>query len=110
MEALAMVDMSVMRWTAKKKVEVVKDLYKGVYTLADFCRKHGLKQSDVSKWMETFEQGGLRGLKVNSTEEKILREAEIKELRAKVGELVLANEVLKKAKELYDEEVEETKL
>jgi hypothetical protein len=36
MEALAMVDMSVRRCTAKKKEEVVKDLYSGLYTLADF--------------------------------------------------------------------------
>lgn len=63
METLAMVNHGNMRWTARRKSEVVIDLYKGVYTLADFCRKHDLKQSEVQKWMDTFESSGLRGFK-----------------------------------------------
>jgi transposase-like protein len=89
-----------MRWTAKRKAEAILDLLKGVYTLQEFCRRNDLKQSEVEQWMETFQIGGTRSLKINSVDERALREAEIKELRAKIGELVLDNEILKKAKEI----------
>ena len=39
--------------------------------------------------MDIFAKAGERGLKVNSEDETTIREKEIKELRAKVGELVL---------------------
>jgi len=95
------------RWTAGRKTEAVLDLMKGHCTLVEFCRKNDLKQSDVEKWMEEFVKGGKRNLKINSSDERKLREQEIKELKLIIGELTLENMILKKAKELAEEEERE---
>ena len=77
------------RWTAKRKVELLLQLIKGEVKLVDACREHDLKQSEVEAWMETFVQGGERSLKARSEDEQAVHEREVRELRAKVGELVL---------------------
>lgn len=96
------------RWTAKRKAEAILDLMKGQGTLVEFCRKNDLKQSDVEKWMEEFVKGGTRSLKINSSDERKIREQEIKELKSIIGELTLENMILKKAKELAEEEERES--
>src|SRR5437764_13748044 len=84
------------RWTAKRKVELLLQLIKGEATLVDACREHDLKQSEVEGWMEAFLQSGERGLKARSEDEQALHDREVRELRAKVGELVLELDARKK--------------
>jgi hypothetical protein len=64
-------------------------LIRGETKLVDACREHDLKQSEVEASMETFVQGGERSLKARSEDEQVVHEREVRELRAKVGELVL---------------------
>src|SRR5438876_859308 len=71
-------------------------LIKGEATLVDACREHDLKQSEVEGWMEAFLQAGERGLKARSEDEQAVHEREARELRAKVGELVLELDARKK--------------
>jgi transposase-like protein len=96
----------VMRWTSGKKAEVVMDILKGAREIHEICREHDLKQSVVERWVSDFIETGTKGLKLRGPKEKALREAEIKELRAKIGELVLENTVLKKSQEMFGEEDE----
>jgi transposase-like protein len=77
------------RWTARRKVELLLQLIKGETKLVDVCREHDLKQSEVEGWMETFLRSGERGLKARSEDEQATHDREVRELRAKVGELVL---------------------
>ena len=84
------------RWTAKRKVELLLQLIRGETKLVDMCREHDLKQSEVEAWMETFLQGGERSLKARSEDEQAIHEREVRELRAKVGELVLELDARKK--------------
>lgn len=84
------------RWTAKRKVELLLQLIKGEATLVDVCRQHDLKQSEVEGWMDTFLKSGERGLKARSEDEQATHEHEVRELRAKVGELVLELDARKK--------------
>jgi transposase-like protein len=77
------------RWTAKRKVELLLQLIRGETKLVDVCREHDLKQSEVEAWMEAFLHGGERSLKARSEDEQAVHERELRELRAKVGELVL---------------------
>src|SRR5215831_14872314 len=84
------------RWTAKRKVEVLLQLIRGEKKLVDVCREHDLKQSEVEGWMDTFVKAGERGLKANAEDEAAAHEKELKELRAKVGELVLELDARKK--------------
>ena len=84
------------RWTAKRKVELLLQLIKGEVKLVDACREHDLKQSEVEGWMETFLKSGERGLKARSEDEQATHDREVRELRAKVGELVLELDARKK--------------
>src|SRR5215813_9821179 len=77
------------RWTAKRKVELLLQLTRGERKLVDVCREHDLKQSEVEGWMDTFVKAGERGLKARAEDEQAVHEAEVRELRAKIGELVL---------------------
>jgi|SRR5262245_54536222 len=78
------------RWTAKRKVELLLQLIRGERKLVDVCREHDLKQSEVEGWMDTFVKAGERGLKARAEDEQAVHEAEVRELRAKIGELVYA--------------------
>jgi transposase-like protein len=89
LETEAPMEKEFQRWTAKRKVELLLQLIKGEVKLVDACREHALKQSEVEAWMETFVQGGERSLKARSEDEQAVHEREVRELRAKVGELVL---------------------
>lgn len=82
------------RWTAKRKVELLLQLIRGETKLVDACREHDLKQSEVEAWM------GTRGLKARTEDERAVHEREVRELRAKVGELVLELDARKKAEAL----------
>src|SRR5262245_18184560 len=93
---------TIQRWSAKRKVELLLSLIKGERKLVDICREHDLKQSEVEGWMETFLKAGERGLKAKSVDEVDGRDREVKELRAKVGELVLELDARKKLEALND--------
>jgi len=84
------------RWTAKRKVELLLQLIRGETKLVDVCREHDLKQSEVETWMDTFVKGGERSLKARAEDEQAAHEAEVRELRAKIGELVLELDARKK--------------
>ena len=88
------------RWTAKRKVELLLGLIRGEKKLVDACREYDLKQSEVEGWMETFLRAGERGLKARTEDEQAVHEREVRELRAKVGELVLELDARKKAEAL----------
>ena len=81
------------RWSAAKKAEIVLALLRGTKQLVDICRENDLKQSEVEKWKEDFLSGGEQNLKAKSVEKG---EQEIKELKAKVGELTLELDARKK--------------
>jgi transposase-like protein len=89
-------EFQIQRWTAKRKVEVLLALIKGERKLVDVCRENDLKQSEIELWMETFMKAGERGLKARTEDEATVHEKEVKELRAKVGELVLEIDARKK--------------
>jgi transposase-like protein len=87
---------TIQRWSAKRKVELLLQLIRGEKKLVDVCREQDLKQSEVEAWMDTFVKAGERGLKANAEEELATHAKELKELRAKVGELVLELDARKK--------------
>jgi transposase-like protein len=84
------------RWTARRKVELLLQLIKGEVQLVDVCREHDLKQSEVEGWLDAFLKAGERGLKARAEDEQALHDREVRELRAKVGELVLELDARKK--------------
>src|SRR5207248_3843787 len=84
------------RWTARRNVELLLQLIKGEVKLVDVCREHDLTQSEVEGWMEVFLKAGEPGLKARTEDQQATHEREVRELRAKVGELVLELDARKK--------------
>jgi transposase-like protein len=93
---------TVKRWTAKRKVEIITALLKGETTIVDVCRKNDLKQSEVEEWKVAFFRGAENQLKARPKDLEGIHQAEVKELRAKVGELVLEIDARKKLQALID--------
>lgn len=83
------------RWTAARKAELILSLLKGQEKLVDVCRKHDLQQSEVERWQKDFLKQGEEALKSKSSSSD-LKDFEIHDLRAKVGELTLELDATKK--------------
>jgi transposase len=81
---------------------VVLEVLKGQSTGVDACRKYGIKQSELDEWTARFLEAGENGLKTNPRDEYSDYELRIKELQAKVGELVLERDILKKSQDLRE--------
>ena len=78
------------RWSSKRKVEVVLRLLKGE-TLDAVSRELSVSTQRLSQWRTDFLGGGQSALK---TREPDQRDEEVRDLRAKVGELTMDNELL----------------
>ena len=89
-------EQEIQRWTAKRKAAVVLEVLRQETTGVDACRKYGIKQSDLEEWTAKFLEGAENGLRTRPRDEESEYEAQVKELQAKVGELVLERDVLKK--------------
>ena len=89
------------RWTSARKTAIILALIKGTKQMVDICRENDLKQSEVEKWKEEFLEAGERGLKTAwpVADDK---DREIKDLRAKVGELLLELDARKKLTALIE--------
>lgn len=94
----------VQRWTAQKKAEIALQIIKGEVKIIDVCRQNDLKQSEVELWLNTFISSGTQGLKTNTKEQQVETERQIKEMQAKIGELVLELDARKKLQALLDRE------
>jgi transposase-like protein len=92
------------RWTAKRKTQVVLDLLKGKTTVAQICRQFDLTPSEVEGWIEEAQRGMENALRTHPRDLAEAYETRIKELQAKVGELLLQNDALKKLRRLADAE------
>jgi len=90
------------RWTAKRKAAVVLEVLRNQATGVDACRKYGIRQSELEEWTARFLEGGENSLRANPRDEQACYEARIKDLQAKVGELVLERDILKKSLELRE--------
>ena len=86
----------VKRWSAKRKAQVVLDILKGETSVAEVSRKHQLEETEVVEWLEEGQRGLENALHVRSRTMQEQYEARIKDLQAKVGELVLENDLLRK--------------
>ena len=74
-------------------------MIKGTKNLVDICRENDLRQSEVEKWKDDFLLAGEIGLKAKTGQ---IEDREIKDLRAKVGELLLELDARKKLSALTE--------
>jgi len=82
------------RWTAKRKLELVKKSLRGDITEEDLCQQYGITRNTFRTWKEEAFQAAEEGLVERRSKDP--QQQEIEQLKKKVGELTIANDVLKK--------------
>ena len=85
------------RWTAQHKAAVIIEVMKGQLSVPEACRRYGITQGEYRKWFDEFYRGGVDALKLNRKGVEAQYRTEIKKLQAKIGELVMENEIRKEA-------------
>ncbi len=78
------------RFSSRRKAEAVLRLLRGE-DLELLSREYGVVAARLSQWREDFLSGGQLALQQRPAD---LREEQIKDLQAKIGELTMANELL----------------
>src|ERR687885_1928906 len=78
------------RWSSRRKTEVVLRVLRGE-DLDALSRELGVTAATIAGWRDQFLAGGQAGLRSRLADE---RDEEIARLRAKVGEITMANELL----------------
>jgi len=85
------------RWTATPRVAVVASLLKGETSVAEAARTHGLTVAEVGEWREKFLLGPENALRSRPRDEEALKDEQIKQLKQKIWDLVLDNDILQEA-------------
>ena len=87
----------VKRWTAKRRQALVLKLLRGETTVVEAARQHGLTVREVEEWRENALLGMENSLRSRPRNEVDQKEHEIKQLKQKIGELVMDIESYKEA-------------
>lgn len=84
-------------FSAEFKARVAREAMEGALTLAELAKKYDVHPNMISQWKKTAEANlaSLFERKPGATE--AAREAEIKELHAKIGQLTVERDFLSKA-------------
>jgi transposase-like protein len=101
-DGTALESTDIQRWTAKRKAAAVLEIIKGKTTAAQVARQHALTTAEVEGWVDVFLRGGEEQLRSNPRDQAVQHEAERKELHAKIGEMALQIDVLKKASAILE--------
>ena len=85
------------RWTAQRKAAIILAVLKGQISVPEAARKYGFTQNEYRKWADEYHQAGVEALKTNRKDQEAKHQAEIKRLRAKIGQLVMDDEIRQEA-------------
>ena len=85
------------RWTAKRRTALVLEILQGKTTAAEAARRHGLKVTEIEEWRAKFLAGAENALRSRPRDDEAMKDAEIKKLQRKVGELVMDLDIFKEA-------------
>ena len=97
----------VKRWTSKRKGALVLSILRGDTTIQEAARQHGLTVAELEDWRDKFLVGAENALRSKPRDEEALKEEQIKQLKQKVGELVLDIDILKTAQKVRAERLKE---
>ena len=88
------------RWTVEDKTKIVMESLTTSASTVDICRKYGLSPNTFYPWRDKFLEGGKAALAGGSSTRVIKAvQKENATLKTLVGEITLANDLLKKALE-----------
>ena len=92
------------RMTAKRKAEIVMEIFQGKTTVAEVSRQYDLTPAQIEDWMEEARKGMENQLRARPKDIAAMYEEKIKEMKTVIGELTLENLALKKYDALFGEE------
>lgn len=84
------------RWTAKRKAELIKQIYRGQTTIPEAARTYDLTQQEIESWMTDAEAGMENALKANPKDVAEQYERQIADLKEAYGEAMLEIKFRKK--------------
>ena len=86
------------RYPAELKAKVALEALREEATMAELAARYDVHPNLITNWLEkTARQTVLAGFSGNHERQEASRETEVKELRAKIGELVIERDFLSKA-------------
>jgi hypothetical protein len=88
---------NVQRWTAKRRVALILSILKGEVSMQDAGHRHGLAIAEIQKWTERFLGGAENALRDRPRDEDALKDARIRTLERKIGELVIDMDTLRES-------------
>jgi len=83
------------RWSSRRKLEVVLRILRGE-ALDALSRELGVTAATLAQWRDQFLAGGQAAVRTRPTD---ARDEDLARLRAKIGELTMANELLRERAE-----------
>lgn len=88
------------RWAPDEKIRIVLESLNTNVSVAELCRKHGVRPPSFYSWKEKFFQGGKLALSGQLRDPSKEKEAENERLKRLIGELTIANDAFKKTLEM----------
>ena len=84
------------RRTPKEKEDILMELFNTNVSAAELCRIHNISPATMQAWKDKFLQGGRYGIRDKSARISKAHEKKIEHLQRIIGELTVANDILKK--------------
>lgn len=89
-------EVSIMRWTAKRKTALVVELIQGKTTVAEARRAYDLSPSEIETWVDDVKRGMENAPRANPLESREQYEKLLKDLQKSNGEARLELRARKK--------------
>ena len=88
------------KFTPEQKIQIILESIKTNISTAELCRKHNLNPQTFYDWREKFIESGKGGLRTTGRSNPVkAAQREVENLKRIIGELTIANDVLKKTLE-----------
>ncbi len=85
------------RYPAELKAKIALEALREEATMAELAARYDVHPNLIANWKKKARQKVLAGFSGKQERDEVSREAEIKELRARIGELVIERDFLSKA-------------
>lgn len=85
------------RYSAEFKSKVALEAIRGELTIAQLAAKHGVHQTMINAWKKQAVEGMASVLSGKAEAAEAAREGEIDQLHAKIGQLVVERDFLRRA-------------